>query len=71
MDGLELCQKIREKSNVPILILTAKDEDMNKILGLEYGADDYMTKPFAVEELLARIRVLLKRKFISNSKMNQ
>jgi len=54
MDGLEICQKIREKSNVPILILTAKDEDMNKILGLEYGADDYMTKPFNILELKSK-----------------
>jgi DNA-binding response OmpR family regulator len=61
MDGLEVCQKIREKSNVPILILTAKDEDMNKILGLEYGADDYMTKPFNILELKARIKAILRR----------
>nr|WP_312575923.1 response regulator transcription factor [Sedimentibacter sp.] len=61
MDGLEVCQKIREKSNVPILILTAKDEDMNKILGLEYGADDYMTKPFNILELKARMKAILRR----------
>jgi len=61
MDGLELCQKIREKSSVPILILTAKDEDMNKILGLEYGADDYMTKPFNILELKARMKAILRR----------
>ena len=61
LDGISVCQRIREHSNVPIIMLTAKGEDMDKILGLEYGADDYMTKPFAIEELLARIRVALKR----------
>lgn len=68
MDGLEICQKIREKSNVPILILTAKDEDMNKILGLEYGADDYMTKPFNILELKARIKAILRRIKSNNQK---
>ena len=61
LDGLEACTKIREFSQVPIIMLTAKGEDMDKILGLEYGADDYITKPFAIEELLARIRVALKK----------
>jgi len=61
MDGLELCQRVREKSSVPILILTAKNEDMNKILGLEYGADDYMTKPFNILELKARMKAILRR----------
>ena len=61
MDGLEVCQQIREFSNVPIVMLTAKGEDMDKILGLEYGADDYMTKPFSVLELCARVRALLRR----------
>ncbi|NLJ58123.1 MAG: response regulator transcription factor [Tissierellia bacterium] len=60
-DGLELCQKIREVSNVPIIILTSNNEDMNKILGLEYGADDYMTKPFNILELKARIKAILRR----------
>jgi len=71
MDGLELCQKIREKSNVPILILTAKDEDMNKILGLEYGADDYMTKPFNILELKARMKAILRRTKINNQRPNE
>lgn len=71
MDGLEVCQKIREKSNVPILILTAKDEDMNKILGLEYGADDYMTKPFNILELKARMKAILRRTKISSQKPNE
>ncbi len=71
MDGLEVCQKIREKSSVPVLILTAKDEDMNKILGLEYGADDYMTKPFNILELKARIKAILRRTKSSNQKNSE
>ncbi len=61
LDGLSVCQRIREQSNVPIIMLTAKGEDMDKILGLEYGADDYMTKPFNVLEVRARIRTVLRR----------
>ncbi|MEL7647063.1 MAG: response regulator transcription factor [Sedimentibacter sp.] len=61
MDGLEVCQKIREITNAPILILTANNEDMNKILSLEYGADDYVTKPFNILELKARIKAILRR----------
>jgi len=61
IDGLEVCQKIREKSQVPIIMLTAKGEDISKILGLEYGADDYMTKPFNILELKARIKAILRR----------
>ena len=57
LDGIEVCQRIRERSNVPIIMLTAKGEDMDKILGLEYGADDYMTKPFNILEVRARIDV--------------
>ncbi|MBQ8555331.1 MAG: response regulator transcription factor [Clostridia bacterium] len=60
-DGLSVCQRIREHSNVPIIMLTAKGEDMDKILGLEYGADDYMTKPFNILEVRARIRTVLRR----------
>ncbi len=60
-DGLLVCQKIREISHVPILILTSNNEDMNKILGLEYGADDYMTKPFNILELKARLKAILRR----------
>ena len=59
--GIEVCQRIREKSNVPIIMLTAKGEDMDKILGLEYGADDYMTKPFNILEVKARIKSILRR----------
>ncbi len=61
IDGLSVCQKIREFSNVPIVMLTAKNEDMDKILGLEYGADDYLTKPFNVLELKARVKAVLRR----------
>lgn len=61
MDGVQVCQQVREFSSVPILMLTAKGEDMDKILGLEYGADDYMTKPFNILELKARIKAILRR----------
>ena len=61
MDGIQVCQRIREHSNVPIIMLTAKGEDMDKILGLEYGADDYMTKPFNVLEVKARIKSIFRR----------
>lgn len=61
MDGLTACTKIREFSNVPIILLTAKVEDMDKLLGFEQGADDYITKPFNILELKARIRALLRR----------
>ena len=61
MDGTEVCQRIREKSAVPIIMLTAKGDDMDKILGLEYGADDYMTKPFNILEVKARIKSIFRR----------
>lgn len=61
LNGTEVCQRIRERSNVPIIMLTAKGEDMDKILGLEYGADDYMTKPFNILEVKARIKTVLRR----------
>ena len=61
MDGLTACSKIREFSNVPIILLTAKVEDMDKLMGFEHGADDYLTKPFNILELKARIRALLRR----------
>lgn len=61
LDGISVCQRIREHSNVPIIMLTAKGEDMDKILGLEYGADDYMTKPFNILEVKARIKTILRR----------
>ncbi len=61
LSGLEVCQQIREFSNVPIIMLTAKGEDMDKILGLEYGADDYITKPFNILEVKARIKAIMRR----------
>ena len=61
MDGLEACMHIREESTVPIIMLTAKSEDTDKLLGFEYGADDYLTKPFNILELKARARALLRR----------
>ena len=61
IDGLNVCQQIREDSKVPIIMLTAKGEDMDKIMGLEYGADDYMTKPFNILELKARIKAVMRR----------
>ncbi len=61
MDGMEVCQMIREFSDVPIIMLTAKGEDMDKILGLENGADDYITKPFNILEVKARIKAIMRR----------
>lgn len=60
LNGIEICRRIRKTSDVPIIMLTAKDEVMDKVSGLDSGADDYITKPFAIEELLARMRVALK-----------
>ena len=73
MDGLTVCKKIRSKYNIPILMLTARNEEIDKILGLELGADDYVTKPFSVRELMARIKANLRKsdptssKFVSQS----
>lgn len=61
MTGFEVCQQIREFSNVPIVMLTAKGDDMDKILGLDYGADDYITKPFNILEVKARIKAIMRR----------
>ncbi len=61
IEGFEVCQQIREFSNVPIVMLTAKGDDMDKILGLEYGADDYITKPFNILEVKARIKAIMRR----------
>ena len=70
MDGLTVCKKIRSKYNVPILMLTAKDEEIDKILGLELGADDYITKPFSVRELMARIKANLRKSEIKSEQFN-
>ncbi|MGZ4257407.1 MAG: response regulator transcription factor [Gaiellaceae bacterium] len=61
LDGLEVCKRVRQTSDVPILMLTARDEDVDKIIGLEVGADDYMTKPFNPRELVARVKSILRR----------
>ena len=61
MDGFEVCQQVREFSDVPIIMLTAKGDDMDKILGLDYGADDYITKPFNILEVKARIKAIMRR----------
>ena len=61
LSGIEVCRRLRHESDVPIIMLTAKDDVSDKVMGLDMGADDYMTKPFAIEELLARIRVGLKK----------
>jgi DNA-binding response OmpR family regulator len=61
MDGVEVCKRIRQSTDLPVLMLTARDEDVDKIIGLEVGADDYMTKPFNPRELVARVRAILRR----------
>jgi len=61
MDGLEICRRIRKTSNLPILFLSARDEEIDRVLGLEIGGDDYVTKPFSPRELVARVRTILKR----------
>jgi len=70
LNGLEVLRRIRQVSEVPIIMLTAKDEVMDKVMGLDIGANDYMTKPFAIEELLARIRTALKNTTVSKKDSN-
>ena len=67
MDGLELCKAIRRNSNLPILFLTARDDEVDRILGLELGGDDYVTKPFSPRELVARVRAILKRSTVQQA----
>ena len=71
VDGLEACRRIREFSNVPIIMLTARTQDMDKLLGFEQGADDYLTKPFNILELKARIRALLRRSGSQQAKQDR
>lgn len=71
MDGFEVCRKVREKSNVPIIMLTAREEEVDKVLGLELGADDYITKPFSIRELTARVKANLRRMSIDMSSSSQ
>jgi two-component system response regulator VicR len=66
IDGFEICRKIRERSSVPIIMLTAKEEEVDKVLGLELGADDYITKPFGLRELIARIKANIRRTAMSD-----
>ncbi|HEX2729424.1 MAG TPA: response regulator transcription factor, partial [Rubrobacteraceae bacterium] len=61
IDGTEVCRRIRSQSDVPIIMLTAKDDEIDRVVGLELGADDYVTKPFAVRELVARVRAIMRR----------
>src|SRR5580692_11940005 len=61
LDGLELCRQVRTSSDVPVIILTARDDEIDRVLGLELGADDYVTKPFSPRELVARVRAILRR----------
>ncbi|WP_151040922.1 response regulator transcription factor [Bacillus safensis] len=61
IDGIEVCKKLRDKTNIPILMLTAKDHEVDKILGLSIGADDYITKPFSIHEVIARVKALMRR----------
>ena len=68
LTGIEICRRVRKFSNVPIIMLTAKDETMDKVAGLDNGADDYLTKPFAIEELLARMRVAFKHAHAGGAK---
>ena len=68
IDGMEVCQRVRDISDVPIIMLTAKGDDIDKIMGLEYGADDYMTKPFNILELKARIKTIFRRTDIQKEK---
>ncbi len=71
MDGFTVCQRVREFSSVPIIIITARGQDQDKVKGLDLGADDYLTKPFSVEELLARVRAALRRaQFLSTDAMS-
>ncbi len=70
MDGIEVCQKIRAQLNTPILMLTAKTEEIDKVLGLEVGADDYMTKPFSIREFIARVKAIFRRTKMISDKTN-
>jgi len=67
LNGIEICRRVRQQSQIPIIMLTARDDRIDKVMGLDQGADDYITKPFAIEELLARIRVLERRLGNKNS----
>ncbi|MDN9008512.1 response regulator transcription factor [Brevibacillus laterosporus] len=67
IDGIEVCRRLRNKTNIPILMLTAKDDEIDKILGLSMGADDYITKPFSINEVVARVKAIMRRFLILGS----
>nr|WP_245684833.1 response regulator [Orenia metallireducens] len=67
VDGIEVCRKLREATNIPIIMLSAKDAEIDKVLGLRIGADDYITKPFNINELIARVKDHLRRFFVLGS----
>src|SRR5437660_3634390 len=67
LDGLEVCKRLRAASNVPIIMLTARDDELDKVVGLELGADDYITKPFSIREFRSRVRALLRRASLAGS----
>ena len=71
LDGFEVCREIRKKEEIPIIMLTAKGEDIDKVLGLELGADDYMTKPFNPRELVARIKAILRRSSVKDESLRK
>ncbi|MDB2606593.1 response regulator transcription factor [Zobellia sp.] len=68
MDGVEICKKLRTEKNTPVIMLTAKSEEIDRVLGLEIGADDYITKPFSIRELLARIKAVMRRTDVQQTK---
>lgn len=70
IDGIEVCRRLRNKTNIPILMLTAKDQEIDKVLGLSIGADDYITKPFSINELIARIKAHMRRFLVLGSDSN-
>ncbi len=70
IDGIEVCRRLRNNTNIPILMLTAKDQEVDKIVGLSIGADDYITKPFSVNEVIARIKALMRRFLVLGSNAN-
>ena len=71
LDGFEVCRQLRERSAVPILMLTAKTDEVDRVVGLELGADDYLTKPFSMRELLARVKALLRRRDLLAAELSQ
>lgn len=70
LDGIEVCRRLRIKTNAPIMMLTAKDQEVDKLLGLGIGADDYITKPFSIHEVVARVKALIRRSFIRENEDN-